>query len=274
MVTVAPRCAARIASAPQPVPISSTRLPAADPGEVEHAVDLAQLRGAQVVAAARTTPTSTSSTRRGTPRTARSTGRSAGGCCSAAPSGVLRSAPGRRASTKRRSTCSGAGTSVAIRAANGVSTPAGSGLVQSPAMYASPKPMFACAPSRWKNAAGRTTRSSGPPRPIRVTVRKGHASPGRLRAAYRNSRSATHARAGEYCGGAAGSAHVSMESGHWTPFCGTWGGRGTTGSRRSHSATPCRWIRNRTRCGSRESAYRSTRGRGRGADAATGDASR
>ena len=43
--TVAPRRAARIASSPQPVPISSTRVPGADAGLVEQPLDLAQLGG-------------------------------------------------------------------------------------------------------------------------------------------------------------------------------------------------------------------------------------
>ena len=48
MVTVAPRSAARMASVPQPVPISSTREPAGDAGGVEDGVDLVQLGGLEV----------------------------------------------------------------------------------------------------------------------------------------------------------------------------------------------------------------------------------
>ena len=48
-------------------------------------------------------------------------------------------------------------------AANADSTPARSSAVQSPAMYASPKPIVPVAPSREKNACGRTRCITGAP---------------------------------------------------------------------------------------------------------------
>ncbi len=82
--------------------------------------------------------------------------------------------------------------------ANGVSRPGRSVVVQSPTMYASPKPIFESAPIRAKNAAGRSMRmtgESGPPAPIRSppgnTTRTGSVCTAR-----RNSASATRALAG------------------------------------------------------------------------------
>jgi hypothetical protein len=119
-----------------------------------------------------------------------------------APATVLRSSSGRAASTQRRNGCSGVGTSVVTRSANGVSTPARSRLVQSPAMYASPKPIFASSPSRWKNVAGRTSRMTGEPGPPAPTTSPSgntarSPSPATVR---RNSRSASHALTGARSG--------------------------------------------------------------------------
>ena len=50
VVTCAPRSAARMASSPQPVPISSTRGAGGDAGGVEQPVDLAVLGGLQLTA--------------------------------------------------------------------------------------------------------------------------------------------------------------------------------------------------------------------------------
>ena len=85
--TCAPRAAARRHSSPQPVPISSTRLPGRTPRGVEQAVDLAPLgvgevgrgRGQRVEQRAGVGHAS----RRGTRRTVRWTGRSARRCCGA-----------------------------------------------------------------------------------------------------------------------------------------------------------------------------------------------
>ncbi len=91
----APRRAARIASSPQPVPISSTRVPSPTPGLVEQPVDLAELRGlagrprparrppgsARRMRRCRRAPRSSSGSGRGTARTGRWTGRSGGRCC-------------------------------------------------------------------------------------------------------------------------------------------------------------------------------------------------
>ena len=51
--TRAPRAAARMHSSPQPVPISSTRLPGPDPRGVEQAVDLAPLSVGQLCSGGR-----------------------------------------------------------------------------------------------------------------------------------------------------------------------------------------------------------------------------
>src|SRR3954454_1926305 len=69
-----------------------------------------------------------------------------------------------RLSTRPRSRCSHSGTRVVSRAANTVSSSARSVLVpgrQSPATYASPKPILRSRPTRAKNAAGRKTSNTG-----------------------------------------------------------------------------------------------------------------
>ena len=84
--TCAPRAAARMHSSPQPVPISSTRLPGPTRAESSSRSILRRCAVGQLVASGRgqrrrTARWSRSWSRRGTRRTARSTGRSARRCC-------------------------------------------------------------------------------------------------------------------------------------------------------------------------------------------------
>ena len=108
MVTWAPRAAARTASSPQPVPISSTVVPGPVPVRSSSASILRRCASASVSPGRRTARSSRSWSDPGTARTGRRTGRSAVGCCAGRPRWWPSSAAGSRGMYQRRSACSGA----------------------------------------------------------------------------------------------------------------------------------------------------------------------
>ena len=258
-MTRAPRCAARMASAPQPVPISSS----ACPGRrrrgrgAGRSCGAGRRRGRRPGSNQRATSRSWS--RRGTARTARWTGRSGAGCSSGGPSGrvllVRRLAPHVEAPQPlqpRR------GRAVDIRAGERGEQAARSSASQSPAMYDSPKPILPSAPSRRKNVGaadaaspGRRRRRAPSARPSGNTTRTGSVARGpaeqgpgdggvhrrvrrRARASGQGRRWRPDAARGERGCAPRAVGHCTFR--RTGAGC---GGRGTTGRRRSHSRMPC-----------------------------------
>ena len=147
--------------------------------------------------AGRTARTSSSWSRRGTARTGRSTGRSAGEMLDRVLTGRVALGPRLPRDVERPQPLERSGTRVAIRSAKTVRRAPRSGESQSPAMYDSPNPMRASAPSRSRKRSGRCSTMTGAwgtwaARPMAVPSGSSTRT-SRRRAACSNSRRATRA---------------------------------------------------------------------------------
>ena len=124
VVTCAPRQAARTASSPHPVPISSSWVSAVNAGQVEQPIDLASLRRLERLVRCRPpkrSRSSRSSSHRETGRTGRSTSRSAARCSLVPHAGRWLPTAAGEPGTSDGLAVAGSGTRPGIRRANGVS---------------------------------------------------------------------------------------------------------------------------------------------------------
>ena len=279
MRTVAPRRAARIASSPQPVPISRTRLPSPTPAWSSSRSILrtwARGRSRRSLRRRRRDRTSSSWSRRGTAGTGRWTGRSGARRCRGCWPRPRRTARGRRATYSRRAAATARGTSVPMSAASTVRKPAE--VARRPTRRSGrPRRTRSARPGR---SGRRTPRArhdviSGPPRP-RVSALEAHVTSQPARRRRRNRRRATRDAIA-----ARGPVGTMSSPGQRWPEVGSaveghretpswwWSGRGRTGSRRSQSRMPCIRIRSAPRIAAgaaRAAAGVGTASRQRGAE--------